>query len=330
MTNWLSGIQWASPGWLWALLAVPIVAAAMALAGRARRRGSAAYADPGVMGASALAGPRRPGRVLAGALATLALMGGVVALARPQKVVEDRASRGTVILAMDVSDSMKKTDLAPSRLAVAQDAAKRFIEDAPKDVRIGLVAMAGTADVVATPTTDRAALLEALRTRFSSTRYGTVIGDTIATSVASLRASGALDPPPATPADSAGRVLLITDGAQVGGNVNPDQGAQIAAAAKVPVYTIMIGNDPGVAGQPTPPDTLSAISTTTGGIFAQTATADDLRRVFSDMGRVLAPEPTTKDYAWLPAGIALALLLAAGAALVTIPARSRGGRPAAA
>lgn len=327
MRNALAQIDWAAPAWLWGLLAVPVVAVALYLAGRRRSGGASRYADPALMGPR-LAGPRRPGRVVAAALAALALAAGTLAMARPTKLVNEKQSRGTVMLVIDVSDSMKKTDLQPTRLAVARDAARRFIESAPKDVRIGLVAMAGSVDVVASPTTDRARLLESLRTRFTSTRYGTVIGDSLAASVQSLRASGALTPPPATSADSAGRILLITDGAQVGDGLTPDQGAQIAAAARVPVYTIMIGNDPGLPNQATPPDTLGAIASTTGGVFAQTATADDLRRVFADMGRVLAPDPKTVDYAWVPAAAALGLLLLAGAALVVIPATGRRRSPA--
>lgn len=325
--NLPSWLDWEAPRLLWGLVLVPVVGLLMLWASRRRTRGAERYADPRLMGAS-LRPARRPGRVVAAVLALVALSGGVVALARPYEVATEEKSRATVMLAMDVSDSMKKTDISPTRLAAAQDAARRFIESAPKDVRIGLVAMAGSADVVAAPTTDRTELLTALRERFATTRYGTAIGDAISTSLSALRASGALDSAPARPQDSAGRVLVITDGAQVGGSVQPDEGAQMAAAARVPVYTIMIGNDPGVRGQPAPPDTLSQIASTTGGVFAQTATADDLRAVFADMGRVLAPEPETRQYAWIPAAAALGLLILAVAALVGIPEAARRPRPA--
>lgn len=324
MPSWL---EWEAPHLLWGLVLVPAVAVLMLWASRRRGRGAARYADPRLMGAS-LRPARRPGRVVAAALALVALAGGVVALARPYEVTNEEKSRATIMLAMDVSDSMNKTDINPTRLAAAQDAARRFIETAPKDIRIGLVSMAGSADVVAAPTTDRTELLTALRERFSKTRYGTVIGDAISTSLSALRASGALDTVPDRPQDAAGRILLITDGAQVGGSVQPAEGAQMAAAARVPVYTIMIGNDPGVRGQPAPPDTLSQIASTTGGVFAQTATAGDLQAVFADMGRVLAPEPDTRQYAWVPASASLVLLILAVAALAGIPEATRRPRPA--
>lgn len=318
-------MSWHAPMWLAALVVVPGVAAAMVLAVRRRRRLAAAWASPSLM---PLRTPRRARRARAvAALATLlALALAVTAVARPYQRVTNDESRGTVILAIDVSDSMRKTDLAPSRLAAAQEAARRFVNQAPGDIRIGLVAFADTADVIVAPTTDHATLNDALTRRFGTTRRGTVIGDAIVTSLSSLQASGALATTPATSAESAGRILLLTDGAQVGGTVQPEEGAQRAVSARVPVYTILLGDDPGLAGQPTPPETLQSISTTTGGVFAQTSTTSDLQRVFADMGRIVAPEPDTRELAWVPAAAALALLLLAGLAGVAAAPRGRGPR----
>lgn len=316
----MSDIVWQAPLWRWGLLVVPVVAVALWMAGRGRR-GVRAYVDPALMG-GALVTPRRPGRVVAALLALVALSAAIVAMARPSTTVTDDAERGTVMLAMDISDSMQKTDIAPTRLAVAQDAARRFIESAPDDVRIGLVSFADTADVIAAPTTDRAALLRSLQQNFSTTRRGTVIGDAIAASLGSLQASGALTTLPATPRDAAGRILLITDGAQLGGSVQPGDGAQRAAAVRVPVYTIMIGNDPGFPGQASPPETLAAVAATTGGVFAQTASAEDLRAVFADMGRIVAPEPRVEEHTWIPLAVSLLALIAALVCLVAIPARA--------
>lgn len=319
-------MSWHDPYWLVLLALVPLAAVGMVVATRRRARMAAAYADPALMPLRTPGRVRR-GRAVAAVAALAALALSVTALARPYTVVTDEAERGTVILAIDVSDSMKKTDLAPSRLAAAQDAARRFIDAAPEDVRIGLVTFANTADVIVAPTTDRDVLRTVLRDRVDETRYGTVIGDAIATGLSSLQASGALAQVPDTPRDSAGRILLLTDGAQVGGTVQPDEGAQRAATARVPVYTILIGDDPGLPNQPTPPETLQGISNTTGGVFAQTTTVDDLQAVFADMGRIVAPEPDTIELAWIPVAGATVLLLVAGLAVVAgAPRRAgRGG-----
>lgn len=320
-------MSWHAPMWLAALLLVPMVGVAMVAAVRRRRAMRAAWASPALMPLATPARVRRR-RAVAGIAVLAALALAATALARPYRVVTDRDARGTVILAIDISDSMKKTDLAPTRLAAAQEAARRFVDQAPADIRIGLVAFADTADVIVAPTTDHAVLNNALSSRFDSTRRGTVIGDAVVTSLSSLQASGALATIPATPQESAGRILLLTDGAQVGGTVQPTEGAQRAAAARVPVYTILLGDDPGLADQPTPPETLQSISTTTGGVFAQTYTTDDLQRVSADMGRIVAPAPDTQELAWIPAGAALAMLLLAG--LAAVAATPRGRRPQAA
>jgi Ca-activated chloride channel homolog len=317
----VTDIAFRDPLWLAALVLVPLALVGMVAAARRRRTLAGRYADPRLV---PLTTPRRV-RVGRGAAALVLLLGLAVtsvALARPYVEDTAQARRGTVVIAIDVSQSMRKTDIAPTRLDAALDAARRFVESAPEDVRIGLVAFADTADVVIGPTTDRDALRAALDTRFGGVREGTAIGDALATSLFSLQASGALQPLPDTPQDSAGRVLLLTDGAQSAGQVQPQEGAERAAAQRVPVYTILLGDDPGRPDQATPEETLAAISNTTAGVFAQTTTTPDLERVFTDMGRIIAPEPRTIELTWLFAAAALGLLLLAGAGWVAASPRS--------
>jgi Ca-activated chloride channel homolog len=318
-------VTWQSPWWLLSLLAVPLVAAAMLAQPRRRSRLAAEYADPGLVDTR----PARRGRVMrvAAAVAALGCLAScAIALARPSITDQTNERRGTVMLALDISRSMQKTDIAPTRLQAALDAATRFVDSAPDDVEIGLVSFADTAQVVVSPTKDRGVLTTALRTRFTDVREGTAIGDAIATSLGALQTAGALTPTPATAAESPGRILLLTDGAQSAGTVLPAAGADRAATARAPVYTILLGNDPGRLGQATPAETLASIATRTGGVYAKTTTNDDLARVFADIGRIVAPVPRLRELTYIPAAIALGLLvLSGGLMLASGAARSRGG-----
>ena len=213
------------------------------------------------------------------------------------------------MLTIDVSDSMKKTDLQPSRIAAAVDAAERFADEAPAGTSIGLTTFADRTAVVLAPTTDRDALHRALE-GLGDLRVGTALGEGVNTSLSALEAAGAVaDPPPANPSDSPGRILLLTDGANsIPNATSPEAAAQRAAAAGVPIYSILLGNDPGRPDQPLPSETLSAMSTSTGGIFAQTTTTADLSAVFADIGSVVAPVDQLRELTVWFAGLAIALL----------------------
>jgi Ca-activated chloride channel family protein len=146
---------------------------------------------------------------------------------------------------------------------------------------------------------------------------GTALGEGVTTSLAALQAAGAIaDPPPANPSDSPGRLLLLTDGANsIAKSTSPEAAAQRAAADGVPIYAILLGDDPGRPDQPLPSETLAAMSSSTGGIFAQTTTTADLSAVFADIGSVVAPVDELRELTVWFAGLAIALLAAAALAL---------------
>jgi Ca-activated chloride channel family protein len=227
--------------------------------------------------------------VAAGIAALLAVVAGVLAMARPAIDVTREQERGTVILALDVSNSMLATDLEPNRLTAAIDSAERFLDEAPASTAVGLVTFANGADLVVAPVTDREPVRDALgEIDDSSTREGTAIGDAVVTSLTALRSAGVLEDPPATPQESAGRVLVITDGANSVGTDPSSAGAR-ARAARVPVFTILLGDDPGHPRFGVPSETLSQLASQTGGVFTQTTTSEDLERVFEDIGKTLTP-----------------------------------------
>ena len=158
-------------------------------------------------------------------------------------------------------------------------------------------------------------------------RVGTALGEGVTTSLSALQAAGAIaDPPPANPSDSPGRILLLTDGANsIPNATSPEAAAQRAASEGVPIYSILLGDDPGRPDQPLPSETLSAMSSSTGGIFAQTTTTADLQAVFADIGSVVAPVDELRELSVWFAGLALVLLVGAGAcAALSRPRPPRG------
>ncbi|MGV6872258.1 VWA domain-containing protein [Pseudochelatococcus sp. B33] len=168
---------------LWLLLLVPILIGLYVLMLRRRKRTALRYANLAMV-KQALG--RAPGwrRHLPPALLLIAIAVLILAVARPAAVVTLASSRATIILAVDVSGSMRAGDVAPSRIAAAQSAAKQFIADQPADVQIGIVAFASAAYLVQVPTIDREALYQAID-RFQ-TRYGTAVGSGVLTSLATI------------------------------------------------------------------------------------------------------------------------------------------------
>ena len=222
------------------------------------------------------------------ALQVLALIAGVVALARPQTRdarVRDLSVEGIdIVIALDLSTSMEAGDFQPrNRLVVAQDVLSEFIASRTND-RIGLVVFAGAAYTQAPLTLDYGVLREVvkqLRTRVLED--GTAIGDAIATALNRLRDS-----------DAKSRVLvLITDGDNNAGKISPLDAAQMAKKLSIPVYTILVGKGgkvPFPVGTdlfghtayrdteiPINPELLRTISSTSGGEYYRATDRDSLR-----------------------------------------------------
>jgi Ca-activated chloride channel family protein len=321
-------VTFQASGWLWALLLVPVLAVALVSWARASRRAGAAWADPRVLDVRP-SRRTRGWRAAAAVVALLAVTAGIFALARPSVETTGEENRSSVMLTIDVSESMEKTDLQPSRLAAAVDAAERFADQAPKGTAIGITTFADRTAVILAPTTDRDAVHRALE-GLGDLRIGTALGEGVTTSLAALQAAGAIaDPPPSNPSDSPGRILLLTDGANsIPNATSPEAAAQRAAADGVPIYAILLGDDPGRPDQPLPSETLAAMSSSTGGIFAQTTTTADLEAVFADIGSVVAPVDVLRELTVWFAGLAIALLALAALALGLSRPRPPRGRTA--
>lgn len=312
-------MTWNDPKWLWALVLLPGFAALLWAWGRSRKRASAAYADPALMD---LTPPRRTRmlRVVAAAFAVLAAGAGIVAMARPAMSKETKENRSTVMLAIDTSKSMEKTDVAPTRLQAGIEAAERFLEAAPKDAAIGLVTFDAGARVRVAPTTERNEVREALQNL--PIGVGTSIGDAVQSSLHAIQVSGALENTPEDAQNSAARILLLTDGANSWGS-DPLAAAQRAADMRVPVYSVLLGDDPGRADQLSPQETLTALANQTGGIFTQSTSNEDLQRVYADIGASLASIHKLEEMSVWAVLSAIILLLLSGAALAMAEAAPR-------
>ena len=317
------GFEFQEPIWLWALLAIPVLIGLGLLAMRGRGAAERAYADPAVLRIPP-SRRTRGARIGAGVLALLALGAIVVALARPTVPVEDEADRSAVMLTLDVSDSMQKTDFPPTRLEAAVAAARDFADQAPENTAIGLTTFAEGATVRLAPTTDRAALSRALD-GLGETREGTALGEAIVTSIRALEGYGALTPTPESPDTSPARILVLTDGANsILQATTPEEAAERALSERVPVYSILIGDDPGRPDQPTPEETLAGVSARTGGVYAQSVDAAELDGVFADIGSVVIPVEEVRELAVWAVALALVLLVAAAAVLgLALPPRAQ-------
>ncbi|MGH3099943.1 MAG: VWA domain-containing protein, partial [Thermoleophilia bacterium] len=236
----------------------------------------------------------------------LALAALLVSLARPQALALVPKEQATIVLVMDVSGSMNATDVAPTRLVSSQRAATEFIEQLPEKFRVGIVSFASTAQTLTRPTTDRAAVYEAVGSLRAE--RATAMGDGIERALDVKRpptppsSGSAARPSPSPPAQQGGAdeaplvVLLLSDGANTQGRTQPMEAASDAKALGVPVFTIALGTDRGMVDVPdetgnlrripVPPDklTLQRIAETTGARFYAAPSNDDLKEIYRELG----------------------------------------------
>ena len=248
--------------------------------------------------------------------------------------------RGVVVLAMDTSLSMEATDVAPSRLAAAQDAARTFLKNVPKGVRVGLVSFDNGARLIVPPT-DKMAVVERGISRLQLGE-GTAIGEAVFTSLDAI--DEALNQTPASsgqtgngsgsgsgsgstsakPGEKAAAVVLLSDGENTVGRSN-DEAATAANAEGRPVYTVAVGTDGGTVqlpdgtSQSVPVNraALADLASKTGARSFTAYSSDELRSVYKDLGRTLTKEPVQKDVSgWFVGGAMGFLALAALGSLI--------------
>ena len=244
-------------------------------------------------------------------VATLALS--LVALARPTAPLPQLDNRTTVMIAVDVSGSMRNDDIKPSRFIAMQSAVRGFVKQLPSDLSVGLVSFAGTAALNVPPTIDRQGLLDAVDAMFMA--RGTAIGAGLREAIAALPARTILEkatkplevnPPPAV-------VVLLTDGRN---NRDPDplEMAALAKAQQVKVYTIGLGtlesNQSGEIYRGFDPKVLQDMAQITGGEYFAASSAGQLSAVYTKLGSNLG-------WTFKPSEVTHVVATAAGLLLLT-------------
>ena len=340
--------QFLWPQFLWLLLAVPVLLLMYVWLLRRKKKLALRYTNLSMV-REAMGAGQRVRRHIPPFLFLLAMIAMLLAAARPTAVVLLPSNQQTIILAIDVSGSMRAADVLPNRLAAAQNAAKSFIQALPRSVKVGVVAFAGSAQVAQIPTTNHEDLVTAIDA-FQLQR-GTATGNGLLVSLATLFPDAGIDisefgqqqsPLRGVPIEQAGKeqkkefvpvppgsftsaaIIMLTDGQRTTG-VDPLDAAKMAADRGVRVYTVGVGT---VDGETIgfegwsmrvrlDEDTLKAIANKTQAEYFYAGTAEDLKKVYNTLSSRLTVEKKETEVSSLFALAAAALaLLAAGLSLL--------------
>jgi Ca-activated chloride channel family protein len=328
------------PEMLWLLLLVPALVAGYFYLLRRKQQAALKYASLSMV-KEAMGARQRFRRHMPPLLLLLALIAMLVAVARPTAVITLPSQHQTIILAMDVSGSMRAVDVPPNRLSAAQAAAKAFVAEQPSNVRIGVVSFAGTAAVVQMPTHNREDIIGAID-RFQLQR-ATAIGSGIIVALATIFPDAGIDvssliygryAPRGMSLDQPGKsekkdfkpvppgsytsaaIILLTDGQRTTG---PDslEAARMAADRGVRVFTVGFGTKGGETigfegwsmRVRLDEDTLKAIADVTRGQYFYAGTATDLKKVYESLNSKFLLEKKDMEISALFAAAAAVIAL---------------------
>jgi Ca-activated chloride channel family protein len=305
-----------NPGRLWALLIVLALVIAYLAMLRLGRNVGVRYPNAGLV-AAIMPQQRQWKRHVSVAMALCSLITLIGAWARPAGTSLVPRERATIVVVLDTSMSMQATDVAPNRLDAAREAARKFIGALPPQYNVAVVSLNGAPAAVVPPTTDRAAINQALD--HLSVRDGTAIGDSLSLAVQQL--SLAPEDPKHKGQPAPGLIVMLSDGANTVGS-DPAVGVQAAQAQKVPVYTIAFGTLNGYVDldgkrENVAPDTqlLRNIAAQTGGRELDAKNASQLNDVYkqitSEVGYDRVKTEVTAQ--WCLYALAFAIVAALGA-----------------
>ncbi len=331
----IPGVNFLWPEFLWLLLALPLLIVWYWWLLKRRRKAAASFSSLSLV-KQAMAGQAAWRRHVPPALFLLALGAMLIAAARPMAVITLPSNQKTIILAMDVSGSMRATDVQPTRIIAAQVAAKKFLADLPREVKVGIVAFAGAAQVAQYPTLNREDLVQAID-RFQLQR-GTATGNAVVISLATifpdagitleqmgasrLTARSLNEPPkenkehtPVPPGSyNSAAVIMLTDGQRTTG-VDPMEAAKMAADRGVRVYTVGIGT---VDGETIgfegwsmrvrlDEETLKAVASRTAADYFYAGSSADLTKVYQKLSSRISTETKETEVSGLLALLAAML-----------------------
>ena len=332
------------PQFLWLLLAVPLLVAVYFWLLRRKKKLSLRYASLSIV-KEAMGTSLNWRRHVPPILFLLAITAMLVAASRPLAVITLPSTQETIILAMDVSGSMRATDVKPNRLVASQNAAKAFLAELPRSVRVGIVAFAGSAQVVQPPTLSREDLVAAID-KFQLQR-ATAIGSAIVVSLAELFPDDGIDlaamtygsgkqrgvaidqtpkkakkefVPVAPGSYNSAAIILLTDGQRTTG-VDTMEATKMAADRGVRIYTVGVGT---VDGETIGFEgwsmrvrldeaTLKAVALQTQAEYFYAGSAETLKKVYEKLSSRLTVEKKETEIAGLLALVAAVLAISSAA-----------------
>ncbi len=332
------------PELLWLLVAVPIMVAVYVLLLRRKKKAAARYASLSMI-KEAMGMGQRFRRHIPPLLFLIALAGMLIAVARPTAIVTLPSQHDTIILAIDVSGSMRAADVEPNRLAAAQAAARSFVAEQPRHTRVGVVSFAATASVVQSPTQNREDIIAAID-RFQLQR-GTAVGSGVLVSLKTIFPDVEFNLRSANPREVAPRdgrrgrsiapsneptkapfkpvppgsyhsaaIILLSDGRTTTGP-DPVESARMAAERGVRVFTVGIGTPEGeIIGFEgwsmrvrLDEDALKEIASVTRGEYFYAGTAADLKKVYESLNSRIVFEAKETEITALFSAVALVTAL---------------------
>jgi Ca-activated chloride channel family protein len=304
-------VSFADPGWLLALLLVPLAAAAHVASRRRARRYAVRFPPLETLREAAGAAPAwRRHLPAALALAALAALG--LALARPTATARVPVERASIVLVTDHSGSMQATDVQPTRLQAAKDAAHTFLGQLPAPTRVGVVAFSGTPDAVQAPTADHQVARRVIDSEQAN--GATATGDALAVAIGLLRRQRPRPP---------SAIVLLSDGATTTGR-DPLAVAAQARRDHIPIYTVALGTQAATVPNPDPfgppleaapdPETLRRISDISRGQAFTAQASGELKGIYQSLGSQLGTRTTHHQVTASFAIAGLLLLLAAALA----------------
>ncbi len=311
-----------APNRLLILVVIPLLVLAYIFASRRKNRRGMRFTNTSMLDVVV---PKQSQwrRHLAVALSLLSLITLTAAFARPKTVVDVPRERATVVLVIDASLSMQATDVKPTRLDAAKEAAVEFVTQLPEKYNVAVVSMAGTAAVLVPPTTAHNTVENAIRS--IQLQDSTAIGEGIASALSALRQApkDPNDPDAVAP----GAIVLLSDGKNTVGRA-PLQAAGEARRAEVPIYTIAYGTENGYVEldgkrEPVPVDheAMQEIAEVTQGRYFAAATAEELKTVYENIGSSVGYEKADREVTSRFAGYGLALAVLAALGAISLGAK---------
>ncbi len=333
-----------APEFLWLLTIVPGLVLLYLWLLRRRKEQALRYASLAIV-KQAMAGSRSWRPHVPPALLLLALSLALLAASRPLSVIPLPSSSATIILAMDVSLSMRATDVKPNRLVAAQEAAKAFLQELPPDIKVGIVTFAGSTQLVQAPTLNRENLVAAID-RFQMQR-GTAVGNAIVVSLATLFPDEGIDlgemtfgspsrgkslddknkpakkeiTPVAPGSYESAAIILLTDGRRTTG-IDTEEAAKMAADRGVRVYAVGLGTVDGAVPaydswtaiyMKLDEPSLRAVGEKTQAEYYYAGDAEALKKVYAQLSTRVQVEKKETELSALLALLAAGLSIAAAA-----------------